>query len=158
MRCWRICSKRYARHALDGEGARLYGGRWNHPGQAVVYASATLSLAMLELLVHVTERTLPVDMVAIGIEFPESLPIARIEVRQLPRGWRTYPASDLTRDLGNGWLREAKTAVLCVPSAVVPRESNYLLNPAHADFARLHIGKPEAMPLDPRLTRRPAGA
>ncbi len=158
MHCWRLCSRRHARHAFDGEGARLYGGRWNHAGTAVVYTSSTLSLAMLELLVHVSERTLPADVIVIGVEIPDPLAITRIEVRQLPRGWRSYPAAEVTRDLGGRWLREGKTAVLCVPSAVVPRENNYLINPAHADFSKLRIGRPEALPLDPRLTRRPAQA
>jgi len=151
MVVWRICAERLAARAFEGEGARTYGGRWNHPGVAVVYASATLALAILELLVHVDAATIPEDLVTFAIDVPERLTMTRVAEADLPAGWCYYPSPEATRDVGTRWVREGKTAVLVVPSAVVPQENNYLLNPAHPEFSRLRIGKPQAFRFDPRL-------
>ena len=149
VRVWRLCKRAHA--AFDGEGARLAGGRWNRRGTRVVYASETLALAALELLVHVDPGLAPEDLVAIPAEIPETLPTARVEPRDLLRGWRRYPAPDELAQVGTDWARAGKTAALWVPSALIPRERNVLLNPAHADFARIRIGAPERFAVDPRL-------
>ncbi len=151
MQIWRLCPRRRATHAFDGEGARRYGGRWNYRGTRVVYASATLSLAVLELLVHVEPDTLPDDPVAFCIVIPDDIRIEHLETAQLPRDWRAYPASDATQAIGTRWVNDGKTALLSVPSAIVPLERNYLINPSHPEFARLRIPKPEPLQLDPRL-------
>lgn len=148
MWVWRLTKPRRA--SFDGEGARLYGGRWNHPGLAVVYAAESLSLAVLELFVHLNPYDAP-DLVAVGAEVPDALPVRRVDRSALPSNWRRTPAPTPLADLGSGWLREGAVAALAVPSAIVPRETNYLLNPAHPDFARIRIGKPEPFSLDPRL-------
>jgi RES domain-containing protein len=148
---WRICARRLAARAFDGEGARTYGGRWNHPGVAVVYASATLSLAILELLVHVDAETVPEKLVAFAVDIPERLAMTRVANADLPAGWRRYPSPEATLDVGTRWAREGRTAVLVVPCGVVPQESNYLLNPAHPEFGRLRIGRAQAFRFDPRL-------
>jgi RES domain-containing protein len=152
MRVWRLCKRRHA--AFDGEGARLAGGRWNPPGAAVVYASESLSLAALELLVHCDPALLPDDLVAIAAEIPDALGVRRLEEEALPRGWRRHPAPESLRRLGAEWLHECGTAGLSVPSAVVPRERNVLLNPAHPDFRKVRVGAPEAFSLDARLAAR----
>jgi len=146
---WRLCKRRHA--ALDGEGARLAGGRWNSRGTAVVYASETLSLAALELLAHCDPALLPDDLVAIPIEIPEGLSARRIDAASLTRAWRLFPAPESLAQLGDAWARGLGSAVLSVPSAIVPGERNFLLNPAHPEFRKIRAGRPEKFALDARL-------
>ena len=148
---WRITSARYAERALDGEGARLYGGRWNHPGTAVVYCSATLSLAALEYFVHLEPELAPPDLVTIAADLPAGLPLETLEIEALPPDWRIYPAPEKLKDLGTGWVRSGRTAVLLVPSAVIPPEMNVLLNPAHSDFAKIRSREAQPFSFDPRM-------
>lgn len=150
-RAWRLCKLPHAAHAFDGEGARRSGGRWNLPGTAVVYTSATLSLAALEMLVHFDAEEAPADLVAIPVAFPERLAIREVHVDALPAGWQSFPAPPELQEMGTAWARELATAVLSVPSAIVPHERNFVLNPAHRDFARFAIGQPEPFTFDPRL-------
>ena len=149
MKVWRLCSTRHA--AMDGEGARLNGGRWNHPGTAVIYTSATLSLAVLEMLVHVDSDLLPLDLIAVSAEFPSQLPIRTVAEEALPRDWRTYPAPESTQSLGTVWAHSGDTVVLAVPSVVVPDERNYLLNPVHPDFHKITWSAPRPFQWDVRL-------
>ena len=142
---------------MDGEGARRYGGRWNHVGVPAVYTAAHLSLAVLEVLVHVpAEEDLPSDLVAISAEVPDALDVEYVTVDELPPDWRRTPAPPMLAERGTTWLATASTVVLAVPSAVIPSEINYILNPAHADFRRVVVHRAERFALDPRLTR--AGA
>jgi RES domain-containing protein len=149
---WRLCAAKYAESAFSGEGARRFGGRWSSVGMPVVYASESRSLAVLELLANV--------------EFPEALaatawvvrsahvPLAGIEKpTRVPASWRQYPRSTETQAFGDAWLRTRQTLALRVPSAVVPGEFNYLLNPAHPDFDQVELGPPEPFSFDPRLAR-----
>lgn len=150
MRVWRLCRKKHV--AFDGEGARLAGGRWNRRGTAVVYTSATLSLALLEYFVNLgSAANAPNDLVSVAAEIPDGVAIASIDLAALPRGWRRHPAPEALAELGTRWVEQRATAVLSVPSAVVPRERNYLISPAHPDFRRITIGRPEPFPLDARL-------
>jgi RES domain-containing protein len=148
---WRITSARFADSAFDGEGARRYGGRWNHPGTALVYCSATLSLAALEYFVHLEPELAPDGLVAVAAEIPAAVAVELLEVAVLPADWRAYPAPDRLRDLGSGWVRGGRTAVLSVPSSVIPHERNLLLNPAHPDFARIRRRDAEPFSFDPRM-------
>jgi RES domain-containing protein len=151
-RAWRIAKKRHAKEAFDGEGARLYGGRWNSPGVAVVYASESRALATLEVLAGLqTNAPLP-DYVLIPADFDDSLVVA-IELKKLPMDWKNNPASPSTQQLGDDWVTQGESAVLRVPSALVPQESNYLLNPRHPRFSEVRIGKPERLAMDRRLIR-----
>jgi RES domain-containing protein len=156
VRVWRVCARRHVAHALDGEGARRFGGRWNPPGVAVVYTAGSLALAILELLVQVDVDLLPDDLVALAVEVPDAVRVRRVRAAQLPAGWDRYPALDVAQAVGAAWVRAADSAVLAVPSAVVPQESNYLLNPAHPDARGIRAGRPERLRLDPRLPLRPA--
>jgi RES domain-containing protein len=152
LRVWRLCKRVHA--AFDGEGARLVGGRWNPRGTRMVYTSSSLSLAALEILVHCEPALLPADLVAIPADIPPSLAIEPIDEARLPPDWSRLPAPDALAALGGVWLAAARSPVLSVPSAVVPRERNYLLNPAHPDFAKIRRGAAEAFSLDPRLRRK----
>ena len=149
MKVWRLCRRKHA--AFDGEGARAAGGRWNRRGTAVVYTSATLSLAVLEYFVNLPAAAAPPDLVAVSAELPADIPMTSLNLSDLPRGWRKYPAPDALADLGTRWAEEGKTAILAVPSAVVPQERNYLLNPAHPRFREIKTGKPEPLSLDSRM-------
>ena len=151
---WRITTARFASTAFDGEGARLYGGRWNAKGQAVVYTAQSQSLALLELMVQ--DDALRAHHVLIPAQLPADIGETCIDIAQLPPDWRTSAARQGLQALGNTWLRAASTAVLSVPSAVVPAERNYLINPHHPDFARIVVGPAQSLQTDIRLLRHPA--
>ena len=145
MKAWRLCRRRYA--ALDGEGARLVGGRWNPRGTAAVYLAESISLAALECLVHFQPATAPTDYVAIGVTFDGSL----VETpSRLPKTWREDPPI-ASQSFGGKWLTEARSAVLAVPSVVVSLEKNYVLNPTHPDFASVQVDPPIDFRFDERL-------
>lgn len=149
---WRLTTARFARSALSGEGARLYGGRWNNKGVLLVYTAATQALAMLEMLVQ--DEPLRARYVMIEARIPASVKIDRLSVANLPIHWRELHAREGLRAIGSEWARKQTAAVLTVPSAVIPAELNYLLNPLHADFRRISIGKPQRFETDLRLISR----
>ena len=154
IEAWRIVKQKHQAEAFSGEGARLFGGRWTSRGRPAVYTSATIALATLEMLVHL-ETAMPLKAYAL---FPVSIPgelVARVDPADLPDGWQAYPAPAGLQHLGDAWLDAAATPVLRVPSAIVPTEYNYLLNPLHTGFERIAIGPPRALQMDPRLVRRP---
>lgn len=148
---WRLTKTKYLASAWDGEGARQTGGRWNSVGTAVVYTSATLSLALTETLVHIPAGVLSA-YTAIPIDFDDTL-VTMLEPKDIPTDWNANPPPASTQAIGDAWVSAARSAVLRVPSVVVPIEFNYVLNPSHADFARAHIGAPMPFPFDPRLIR-----
>jgi len=132
----------------------LAGGRWNRPGTPMVYASATLSLAALEYMVnHPDISTIPADLIAIPADIPRTARIEAVGEAGLQSGWREYPAPDVLAELGTEWARQRRSPALAVPSAVVPQELNYLINPEHPDFRKIRIGKPTRFSLDPRLRK-----
>ncbi|HXG70185.1 MAG TPA: RES domain-containing protein [Gemmatimonadaceae bacterium] len=149
MRLWRLAAASHA--ALDGEGTRRYGSRWTPHGYAVVYASATLSLAALECLVHADPDLQPPSLVAISIDVPSGVVIKAIDRADLPPDWRDYPAPASLAALGARWLESSASAVLSVPSVLIPTERNYLLDPSHAQFRRCSAGSPEPFLFDRRL-------
>jgi RES domain-containing protein len=148
LRAWRIVKERHAATAFDGEGARLHGGRWNSVGVRVVYASGSKSLAALESLVHLP-RPVTARYVVIPVDIDEGL-VEVFPAGRLPAGWTAEPPSPVSQRIGDVWVRAGRSAVLALPS-VLTRETNYLLNPAHPDFGKLHPGKPEPFSFDPRL-------
>lgn len=149
MEAWRLVDVRYAGEAFSGEGAARCGGRWNQTGSRVVYASGTLSLAALEMLVHLPVQSRQ-QFVAIRIEFAPAL-LESLASSALPRGWADEPPTRLSQQIGEAWLRERRSLMLAVPSALVPTELNYLINPLHADFRKLKFGNPQPFSFDPRL-------
>ena len=146
---WRIVKEKHAATAFDGEGAWLYGGRWNSPGRRVVYTSAALSLAALESLVHLNPPVV-FKYVAIPIEFDDAL-VERVASSGLPADWTEEPPPPSTKAIGDQWVMESRSAVLQLPSIIIPGEPNYLLNPTHADFKKIVIGRPAPFAFDPRL-------
>jgi RES domain-containing protein len=155
MLVWRLTRKAHAEQSLSGEGARRYGGRWNHVHVAVAYASQSLSLAVLEYLVNLQISTLPDDLVAVEILIPGKLPKTEIRINDLPINWRTFPAAEELKDIGTEWARKATTPVLVVPSVVIPNERNYLVNPKHTLADQITVVSVEPFALDTRLLSIP---
>ena len=149
---WRIVRARRAATAFTGEGARLFGGRWSSPGTRVVYVSEHQSTAALETLVHALPAGIEQRYKAYELEWPDEL-TETLPLRKLPANWRASPAPDATMRIGDSWARERRSAVLAVPSAITPADSNFLLNPDHTDFARIRIGPAVDFEFDPRLLR-----
>lgn len=150
MRFRRICRRRYAADAASGEGARLYGGRWNSRGVGVVYASTSLALAAVETFVNLEPNLRPKDLVSIEGEVPDALEIGRLDLKTLPAHWHETRDESL-RPFGDKWIRAARTVALLVPSAAIRGEWNVLLNPSHADFSKIKFQEPEPFEFDVRM-------
>ena len=136
MLLWRITRKPFLAQALEGLGARKYGGRWNSKGYAVVYTSESLELAVLEALVHLDIDLLPKDVYQIGFELDDQF-IARVPA-SLPGGWDSAPPySPNVQAIGDRWIRSGSSLGLRVPASVLPSRSNVLLNPSHPEIRRL---------------------
>lgn len=145
MRIWRLVKEKYALNALNGEGARITGGRWNLPGISMVYTSSTLSLALLELLVHFDRNYIPKGYVYIAIDVPSKIQVS---------AFRTEQKKLSTQQVGSEWVQKENSLISAVPSMIVPIEKNYLINPNHSDFKKLKISKPEPFLMDPRLIQK----
>jgi RES domain-containing protein len=150
LRAWRLVKRKYLAGAFSGEGARRFGGRWNSPGKPVVYTAEHASLAVLEILVHIPSSALLPFYRLIPVDFEPQL-AETLGPEDLPRTWRQSPPPLRLQHLGDAWLAEKRSAVLKVPSAVLPVEWNFLLNPLHPDFGALRIGEPLQYLLDQRL-------
>lgn len=148
---WRIVPGDQAGSAFDGEGARLYGGRWNSVGVPMVYASEHQSLAALEVRVHIDKTSMRKPYKCFMFQFEEALMMEVFGVGALPKDWRQEPPPPSLQRLGDNWVKAARTVILAAPSVIIPNERNYLINPRHRDFARLKIGKPTDFAFDQRL-------
>jgi RES domain-containing protein len=142
---YRLVRRERAADALSGEGARRYGGRWNPPGAAVVYASESRALAVLETFVHLTLEARVIAFVLITLELPGRAPLRR---RTDTRPPRSLAAS---QEAGHAWLEDGDTLALVVPSLIVPQEKNYVLNVAHPLFANVTVAGTEPFSFDERL-------
>ncbi len=153
LTAWRVDKAKRSRTSFTGEGAALEGGRWNSAGVRVVYLSASLAMAAFEKYVHLP-KPLPAGMklVRFKVTFSDAL-LHRVKPSDLPADWRTAPPSASTQAIGDTWARDAVSAVLAVPSVLIPEEINYLLNPAHPDFKKVKIGGPEDFTFDYRIAR-----
>lgn len=147
MRVWRFARRAHA--ALDGEGARRYGGRWNSPGRPLLYTSSHLSLAALEALVHFDVDEVPEDLQAFAMEIPDALATEEVTVDSLSIGWTRQEFA--TRAVGDAWLTDAGTPVLVVPSAIIPEETNVLVNLAHPATHGVVVVSRRRFVYDPRL-------
>lgn len=148
---WRITTARFAATAFSGEGARLYGGRWNPKGSELVYTAESRALALLEMMVQ--DAPLRARYLLVPAQLPNTVSMTSLNAADLPTDWRQLNQRDALQRLGRDWLAQGRSAVLVVPSAVLPAERSYLLNPRHPDFAHIVIGEPEALDTDLRLLR-----
>jgi RES domain-containing protein len=151
MLVWRICKKKRVPEALGGIGAEQHGGRWNHKGDRMVYTSTSLSLATLELFVHLQPSELPNDLYSVTVTIPDSASSEKLTIGALPKNWRDYPAPASLQDIGSMWLRDRRSLVLLVPSAVNPEENNVLLNPLHGEAAAISDVRSQPFHFDPRM-------
>ncbi len=129
MIVYRVGKSRFA-HDLSGEGARLFGGRWNYPLTPCIYTSGSRALAILEYSVNVNIHTIPRALSITCIEIPDT-GILQLQQADLPGNWKEMPAPFSTREFGTGLLQGPNSPIIEVPSAIVPEEVNYLLNPLH---------------------------
>jgi RES domain-containing protein len=148
MDLWRI--SKFA--SIDGEGGRLYAGRWNSGGTPVAYLSESPPGALIEILVHLELKTatLPTNFQLLRIAAPDRLKIPHLDV---PKGavWKNDEA--LTRRLGDTWIKQQTSALARVPSAILPETFNYLFNPLHPDAARIAVAQSQLADIDIRLLR-----
>jgi RES domain-containing protein len=154
MRVWRL--DRNDRNPLEGLGGLFSAGRWHPRGVRVVYTASHLSLAILEMLVHVDPDLLPDRLAAFEIDIPDGdASREAVPFNRLPTDWRAEPPRAGTQALGRSWLTDpTRPSILVVPSVVVPREVNYLLNPAHPDAGRWSVVASEPFRFDRRLLVR----
>lgn len=150
MQVFRIAQSHHIKD-LTGGGAKLYGGRWNPKGIAMIYTASSRALATIEVLVHV-----PMDLI------PKNLSLATIEIsdlevpediKKLPARWRDYPGSSKLKEMGKEWILSNRTLLLRVPSAVVKNEYNMLINPNHPNIRRVKIVDIQRYFFDERLLR-----
>lgn len=150
IKVWRIVKEKHASDAFSGQGAYDNGGRWNFEGSYMVYTAASISLAVLEILVNGLDVAFANRYMQIYAEIDR----ADIEeLKHLPSGWDCQPASNVTKIIGSDWINNEKSPVLRVPSVVVKEEFNYLINPMHPNVSRIKLGKPEKISIDPRLIK-----
>jgi len=153
-RVYRILREPYAANAFDGEGAYRYGGRWSSPGTRLCYTSEHQSLAMLEYFVHLDAGDAPPDLMLAAADIPDDLPRQRIDISELPSHWRETPTPAELTHLGDQFVQQSERCILTVPSALAPKENNWLINPLHADFQKIVARPPEPLSYDPRMFGR----
>jgi RES domain-containing protein len=151
MLAYRLVKERWAGSALDGSGAKTFGGRWNSAGTPMIDASASIALAALELLVHLRRGKVLGSYRLFTLSIPDAS-LRRLDASDLPLDWRADPLPASTARLGDGWAASGRSIGLLVPSVIIPREHNLLISPAHPEFAAI-AGNTASEPFgyDPRL-------
>jgi RES domain-containing protein len=153
VQVWRLTTRKYATTAFSGIGNREVGSRWAPAGLRVVYTSEHLSTAVLETLVHIDPNHFSNHFVCIQAEIPEQIPMDEVALADLPKDWqRRFEDSEL-QQVGADWIDRGSSAVLIVPSAVVPQERNIMINPQHQDFEKIVLGPAEPYLFDTRLLK-----
>ena len=147
---WRIVKEKHARAAFSGEGARTFEGRWNSGGVRMVYCSENLALAALETLVHIQPVRIGEKFRVFRVAFDDAL-MTIVDLKKLPKGWNAQPPGPPSKQIGDDWVKSGRSAVLSVPSVLVPLERTFLLNPRHPDFEKIKIKDAGSFVLDPRL-------
>ena len=147
---WRIVPADKAANAFDGEGARLYGGRWNPVGIPMIYASEHQSLAALELRVHIDKTSLRNRYKCFAFHFDDDL-METLPITSIPKNWKQEPPPPSLQQCGANWIKSASSLILAVPSVIIPDERNFLINPKHPHFSKLKIDKPTGFRFDVRL-------
>jgi RES domain-containing protein len=148
---YRILRKAFSHKPFDGEGAYRFGGRWSSVGTRLSYAAEHLSLAMVEYFIHIEPDDPPRDLVAVAAEIPDSVSRSHITEKQLPSNWRQSPSPPELAAIGDRFVRDGRAAILIVPSALVPNESNWLINPRHPRFSRIRVRSVSPFEYDARF-------
>ncbi len=153
IKLYRISISEHIRD-ITGSGAKIYGGRWNHVGYPVVYTSGSRSLAVLEFLVHVPMALAPENLSIVEINMQKNVQRESIDESMLPSSWRDYPAPEQLANIGTNWIKSKSSLLLDIPSAVVDKEVNTLINPLHPDMKHVSAVKVEKFSFDPRLLKK----
>ena len=150
---WRIAveAPTYPANDLSGTGAKMTGGRWNSKGTPVVYSASNIALATLETVHYLRSGTLPFNRYLVRIDIPHDVWTARLTLDPLPGGWDAIPAGLSARTAGDDWIVNRASALLLVPSVIVPDEFNVLINPQHADAASVVATTLKRWIYDPRF-------
>lgn len=151
LTAWRLVHKRKVDEAFTGTGSRRYGGRWNYKGIGVVYVSDSLALAALEIIVHAASYQALRDYVSIKVVFPKALVVDVNNIARLPKDWRADPPPKKLKETGKKWYFDQISAVLKVPSTIIPTECNYVLNSGHPDFKKVATKEAAPFNFDQRL-------
>jgi RES domain-containing protein len=151
IRVYRLVREPYSKTPLDGEGSFLFGGRWSSPGTRIAYTAEHLSLAMIEYFVHIDANDPPKDLVVVAADIPDDVSRVVLNPHELPSNWRQVPAPPGLVSIGDSFAAERKSAILVLPSALVPSESNWLINPLHSEFAEIKMHPPEPFRYDARF-------
>lgn len=154
---WRLSLEKHAATASSGQGSFLYGGRWSPVGCPAVYLSESVSLTVLETLVHADTAVWATPAaprhVVFAVNVPDDIVIEAVSADDLSADWNVTPAPAALQDIGSSWFDRAASPLLRVPSAIVKQESNFLFNPLHPDASRIEIGEPESFGVDGQLWR-----
>ena len=148
MKLYRICHANY-KDDISGNGAKLYGSRWNSQGTAMLYTSENASLGALEMLVHLNFTEVPIAFYLLTLWLPDTTSVTSLQVNKLKTNWRSD--DQYTAFMGDEFIRLKENLCLKVPSAVVQEESNFLINPLHADFKKVRIESAKPFVFDNRL-------
>ncbi len=150
-RVYRILRKPYSKKPLDGEGSYRFGGRWSSPGTRLAYTAEHLSLAMIEYSIHIDPDDPPDDLVVVTAEIPDDVSRVSISPKRLPSNRRKSPSPPELARIGDRFASNARAAILIVPSALAPTESNWLINPRHPQFSKIRLGSVEPFDYDRRF-------
>lgn len=153
MTVYRLSSGKY-KTDLSGKGAEISGGRWNSKGVAMLYTAQSRALAFAEVAMHIPYGIMPKDYHLISIHIPDTATILDMMLQEMPADWRSNPHSDSTQKIGDQFIAEAKFLVLRVPSAVVPGDYNYLINPRHPQSIDVKVLNTETFEFDSRFALR----
>ena len=151
LKAWRLVHKRKVDEAFTGTGSRRYGGRWNYKGIGVVYVSDSLALANLEIIVHAASYQALKNYVSIKVVFPKAMVVDVNDLARLPKDWRTDPPPEKLKEIGKKWSNNQISAILKVPSTIIPIECNYVINPYHPDFKKVAVKQAAQFKFDQRL-------
>jgi RES domain-containing protein len=150
MELFRLSTNKWA-STLSGKGAALKGARWNSPGTEIIYTALNKSLAMSEVVVHLSLATLPNDYMMITIYVPDDVSIKVVQEKDLPPDWNSFPYYPSTQSFGDDFIKENKYCLLKIPSVVTKGDFNILINPFHAEFKKIKIVNIESFPFDHRI-------
>jgi len=150
MIVFRLIQEKYSPD-WDGKGAELIGRRWNSKGVPMIYTSESRALCTAEIAVHIALGSAPAEYILLTINIPDNTEISEIDLISLPQGWRKFPFDEFSRKLGDDLIQQNQFLVMKVPSAVIPGDFNYLINPRHPDFEKIKIIKSEPYEFDERF-------
>jgi RES domain-containing protein len=150
MFVYRLSNKKFST-VLSSAGAAAAGGRWNSKGTAIIYVSDNRALSLLEKYVHLPSGIIPKDLVMMSINIPDTINLEKIEIKILPPDWKNDTGRVKTKTIGDDFIVSNSACILQVPSAIIPGEYNYLINPDHPDFSKIKIVETFDFPFDDRL-------